>query len=186
MHAIGIISIIFFLSELALSILKRSKKQNTKKQDDKGSLALFWVLIPVVLTTASLVRWYSPVGQLPWYPCFMIGLVLTIAGLLIRWIAIYQLGNLFTVDVSIASNHSLKTNGLYSVVRHPSYTGLLMVMVGIAFSMGNWISLIIVVIPFFLILRYRITVEENILKNAFGEDYFLYQQHTKKLIPGIY
>ncbi|PUZ28394.1 hypothetical protein DCC81_02610 [Chitinophaga parva] len=184
MHAIAVVSLIFCLSEVSLALLKRSKEKSTHV--DKGSLRLFWIFIPVALIGAGYLRPYAGFASLPPDPCYYGGLALAIAGLVLRWTAIYQLGNLFTVDVSIATDHSLKTNGLYSVVRHPSYTGLLMIMAGLALCMANWICLLIVVVPFCILLSYRIQVEEAALKSAFGAGYSAYQQRTKRLIPFIY
>ncbi|PUZ26599.1 Protein-S-isoprenylcysteine O-methyltransferase Ste14 [Chitinophaga costaii] len=186
MYATGIVSLIFCCSELLLSFLKRSNKQTSRTRNDKGSLALFWIFIPIVVSVASVLRRYLRVGALPHKPCFIIGLLLAISGLLLRWIAIYQLGSLFTVDVAITEHHALKTDGLYSVVRHPSYTGLLMIMTGLALTMSNWICLLLIVIPFLLLLGYRIQVEEAILKTAFPDAYTAYQRRTKRLLPGIY
>lgn len=184
MHAVGLVSLIFCISEISLALLKRSKDKST--QSDKGSLRLFWIFIPLALFGAGYLRPYVHFAALPPDPCYYFGLALAIAGLLLRWTAIYQLGHLFTVDVSIAQDHSLKTNGLYSVVRHPSYTGLLMIMAGLALCWANWICFLIVFIPFCFLLGYRISVEEAALKAAFGEAYHTYQQRTKRLIPFIY
>ncbi|HEY0272795.1 MAG TPA: isoprenylcysteine carboxylmethyltransferase family protein [Chitinophaga sp.] len=186
MQAVGILSLLFFFSELGLALLKRSKKQSARRRNDKGSLALFWIFIPLAVTGASFLRRYLPIGALPPGPCFITGLLLAMPGLLLRWTAIYQLGDLFTVDVSIAEDHSLKTDGLYSIVRHPSYTGLLMVMSGLALTTSNWICFLVILIPFLLLLMYRMNVEEAILKQAFGDAYVAYQRRTKRLIPGVY
>lgn len=184
MQAVGLVSLIFCISEVCLAFLKRSKEKST--QSDKGSLRLFWIFIPIALFGAGYLRHLAGFASLPPDPCYYAGLALAVVGLVLRWTAIYQLGDLFTVDVSIATDHSLKTNGLYSMVRHPSYTGLLMIMAGLALCMANWVCFLIVFIPFCILLGYRISVEEAALRSAFGEEYAAYQQRTKRLIPFIY
>jgi len=115
-----------------------------------------------------------------------IGIALAIVGFIIRWTAIIQLGKMFTVDVAINNQHQLKTNGLYQIVRHPSYTGLMLIICGIAVCMSNYLACAVIIIPIFLALNYRINVEEKALLEAFGYDYEQYRKTTARLIPGIY
>jgi protein-S-isoprenylcysteine O-methyltransferase Ste14 len=114
------------------------------------------------------------------------GLPLIIMGLIIRWIAIIQLGNSFTVDVAITDSANLKTDGIYTRIRHPSYSGLLLVAVGFSAIMSSLYSFLVLVIPIFAAIIYRINIEEKVLINEFGESYNAYKKNTKKLIPGIY
>jgi protein-S-isoprenylcysteine O-methyltransferase Ste14 len=77
-------------------------------------------------------------------------------------------------------------SGLYRVLRHPSYLGLLMVFVAIAIHSRNWISFVVAVVPTTAALIYRIQVEEQALQEAFGEEYAQYSRVTKRLVPGVY
>jgi protein-S-isoprenylcysteine O-methyltransferase Ste14 len=113
------------------------------------------------------------------------GISLFLAGFVIRWKAIFQLGRMFTVDVSIASDHILKTNGLYSIVRHPSYLGLLLILAGLSLLIDNPVSCLIIV-PIFAAIIYRISVEEKELLTEFGNQYTLYSKQVKKIIPFIF
>jgi protein-S-isoprenylcysteine O-methyltransferase Ste14 len=90
------------------------------------------------------------------------------------------------VDVAINSAHELKTNGLYKIIRHPSYLGLLLIMTGEAISMASLISFAVVFLPVCIAVIYRIHVEEQLLKEAFGEKYSIYKLNTKIIIPFIY
>ena len=60
------------------------------------------------------------------------GVVLFVAGLILRWWAIIILGRFFTVDVTIEKDHELVERGPFRIVRHPSYTGVLLAFVGLA------------------------------------------------------
>jgi len=77
-------------------------------------------------------------------------------------------------------------SGLYRVVRHPSYLGLLMVFVAIGIHSRNLIGFVVAVVPTTAALIYRIQVEEQALQEAFGEEYAQYSQVTKRLVPGVY
>ena len=100
--------------------------------------------------------------------------------------AIFSLGKFFTVDVEISDQHKLKTEGIYKTVRHPSYSGLILIVTALGLCMENLVSLAIVVILVFIAMNYRITVEEKALTDAFGAQYTAYSKKTAKIIPGIY
>lgn len=184
MHILTYLWIVFTVSEAVLLISRRAKKESAKKDGDKRSLLLLWITIPVCLTFGGFIIEYNN-----WHFNFSTkaaGIVVAVIGFMIRWTAIVQLGKMFTVDVSISTAHILKTNGLYKVVRHPSYLGLIVIIGGIALCMNNILSLIIIVIPIFLAINYRIRVEEKALINEFGDQYLQYKNHVSRIIPGIY
>ena len=179
-----LLSILFFVSEFLLMLVKRSKKIESKRQNDKGSLVLLWVVITLCFTFSFMFANYRT-WTLINYSIYVIGVVIILAGAIIRWISIIQLSSAFTVNVVIANNHKLKTNGVYKYVRHPSYLGLLLIMFGFSVSMNSYISILIITIPMLLAILYRIKVEEEILEAEFGSEYSNYKNSTKKLFPGL-
>jgi protein-S-isoprenylcysteine O-methyltransferase Ste14 len=93
---------------------------------------------------------------------------------------------MFTVNVAIINEHQLKTTGLYKMVRHPSYLGLILIIIGLGLCLNSILSLFIIVIPDFLAINYRIAVEEKALTEEFGEKYSTYSARVKRIIPYIY
>jgi protein-S-isoprenylcysteine O-methyltransferase Ste14 len=178
-------SFLYLVSELMLLLTKHSLKKSAVKQKDRGSLIFMWVSICTSLTFGFIMARYNE-WYLNDYFIASIGLLMIVFGFIIRWTAIMQLKNAFTVDVAINNTHELKTNGLYSIVRHPSYLGLLMIMTGEAVSMDSLGSFVIVVLLVTLSIFYRIYVEEKLLKEEFGEMYMDYKRNTKRIIPYIY
>lgn len=177
---------IFGLSEIILLLVKRSKKGGVKTQSDKRSLILLWIVITGSMTIGGIFA-ENGVWRFPHAITVMnIGVGVAIIGFIIRWIAILQLGKMFTVDVAIVDSHTLKTTGLYKIVRHPSYSGLMLIICSIALCQGSVLSCIIIIIPTFLALNYRIAVEEKALLTEFGDQYERYKKTTARLIPGIY
>jgi protein-S-isoprenylcysteine O-methyltransferase Ste14 len=178
-------SLLFFLSEFVLMVVKRSGKGGTKAKGDRKSLILFWVTIPLSLTAGFFLAnrqvWNTLNNGIA-----IFGLAIFIAGIVIRWVSIIQLNKEFTVDVAIIKNHQLKTEGMYKYLRHPSYLGLLLICFGLAVAMNSIASFIVITIPVFLALNYRIKTEENILTKQFGIAYEDYRQKTYKIIPKIY
>jgi len=114
-----------------------------------------------------------------------LGVVLFAAGGALRIWPVFVLGNRFSGLVAIQPGHTLVTSGVYAVVRHPSYLGLLINSLGwsLAFRSGVGVLLTVLLIPPLLA---RIKAEENLLHSQFGTDYNAYRSHTWRLIPGIY
>ena len=115
-----------------------------------------------------------------------VSLLLLVAGLAIRWTAILTLGRFFSTSVAIQQDHRLVRTGLFRLVRHPSYSGLLLLFLGMALSFGNWLSFAVIVLPFLAALLHRIRLEESSLVEALGQDYVEYCRSTKRLLPGIF
>lgn len=107
------------------------------------------------------------------------------AGLALRWSAVLSLGKAFSANVAIRESQTVKTDGLYSVVRHPSYSGLLLVFLAIGLHSRYWLSFFIAIVPTTAALLYRIRIEETALVQAFGDEYKAYAKRTKRLIPGL-
>jgi protein-S-isoprenylcysteine O-methyltransferase Ste14 len=175
------------LSEGLLVIMKHSESKTTEARNDKGSLIILWVAITIGITAGFIMaRGPYPKWNVFNYIIAIFGIALALPGFVIRWASVIQLKREFTVDVSISKSHELKTDGLYSIVRHPSYSGLLMLMTGLAISMVSIISLACVVVPVSLAIMYRIGLEEKILKDHFGEAYNDYSRRTKRIIPFLF
>lgn len=173
-------SFLFAFSELLLLLIKRSKTGKTKAQADQGSLIILWVAITIGFTVGFFFS--KPSGEF----LFGLGIGFIIIGLLIRWLSILQLGKSFTVDVAITDSAQLITDNMYERIRHPSYSGLLAIVIGFALTMGSIISFLVFLIPVVSAIIHRIDIEEKVLKLEFGDKYDLYMKNTKKVIPGIY
>ena len=98
---------------------------------------------------------------------------------------IFVLGRRFSGLVAIQPGHELVTDGVYRIIRHPSYLGMLILMFGwaLAFRSGAGVILAALIIPPILA---RIRSEEALLCAQFGKQYEAYCRRTSRLIPGIY
>lgn len=114
------------------------------------------------------------------------GLFIILLGIGVRVWAINTLGKYFTATVTIQNEHRLVQQGPYQLVRHPSYLGAFLAFVGSAVVLESWYGLIISIICMLLAYHYRIVQEEKALVGAFGQEYRLFQQKTKKMIPYIW
>lgn len=114
-----------------------------------------------------------------------LGVALFAVGGVLRLWPVFVLGNRFSGLVAIQPEHDLVTNGIYGVIRHPSYLGLLINSLGwsLAFRAGLGVLLTLLLVPPLLA---RIYAEENLLYSEFGDEYNAYRSHTWRLIPGVY
>jgi protein-S-isoprenylcysteine O-methyltransferase Ste14 len=114
-----------------------------------------------------------------------LGVVLFAAGGALRLWPVVVLGNRFSGLVAIQPGHTLVTSGVYGVIRHPSYLGLLVNSLGwvLAFRSGVGLLITALTIP---PLVARIRAEERLLRAQFGAEYDAYRARTSRLIPGLY
>jgi protein-S-isoprenylcysteine O-methyltransferase Ste14 len=114
------------------------------------------------------------------------GVVVIWVGLALRVWAVMTLGRSFSTFIQVEADQAVVTRGPYRWVRHPSYTGLLLIALGFGLGAGNWLSLAIcVVIPPVGLLP-RIAVEEAELARVLGDQYRSYQKATRRLVPGLW
>ncbi len=114
-----------------------------------------------------------------------LGVLLFVVGGALRLWPVYVLGHRFSGLVAIQPGHELLTTGIYSVIRHPSYLGLLTNALGwsLAFRSGVGMLITALLVPPLLA---RIHAEEALLRSQFGDAYEAYRARTSRLIPGVY
>ncbi len=107
-------------------------------------------------------------------------------GLVVRIWAIVVLGQSFRTTVEVDTGQRVVDRGPYRWVRHPSYTGILLLMAGLGLVYGNWPALAVLLVLPTGVLIYRIFVEEAALTEVMGRAYTDYAAHTKRLVPGVW
>ncbi|MBX3249985.1 MAG: isoprenylcysteine carboxylmethyltransferase family protein [Myxococcales bacterium] len=173
---------------LVLDLLLRTRYAGGTAEHDEGTARQLIVSLNlnfvVLLTLPALgVASLPPAAAASLAP---FGFALCLAGVGIRYAAIFSLGRLFTWQVSILDGHSLHTAGLFSVVRHPSYAGGLLGMAGAALAFGSWGALLCFALTHVPLVVRRIRVEERALERAFGAAYRAYAARTARLLPGVF
>lgn len=119
-------------------------------------------------------------------PVFIVGLVVTAAGGLLRRHCFRMLGTSFTGDVRVPEQPKVITSGAYSYLRHPSYTGGILMQIGFGLSLGSWASTLALLLAAIAVYAYRIKVEERVLLAGLGEPYQEFMNTRKRLIPFVY
>jgi protein-S-isoprenylcysteine O-methyltransferase len=187
------LGLIYFASEVLLTVTRRSRSKTGEKQD-RSTLGTLWIVILAsiaagifVASSASLRA--GVVGLFEFPPSDLIPVLAVAffsAGLALRWWAIVTLGRFFTVDVVVEKDHEVVERGPFCWVRHPSYTGVLLAFVGWAITLWNWVAMAVVLVPIFFAFVRRMNVDEQALRGALGERYEQYMKRTKRLVPFIY
>jgi protein-S-isoprenylcysteine O-methyltransferase Ste14 len=115
---------------------------------------------------------------------FGLGVAVALCGIGLRWWAVLTLGRFFTTRVTTTANQTVVESGPYRRLRHPSYTGALLTVLGVLLCNTNWLSLacFLIALPGF---AYRIRVEERALVDGLGEPYREYMRRTKRLVPFV-
>jgi protein-S-isoprenylcysteine O-methyltransferase Ste14 len=96
------------------------------------------------------------------------------------------LGRAFRTTVEVERGQEVVTRGPYRWVRHPSYSGVLLLAAGYGLAAGNWLSLLLTIVLPLVSVLLRITVEEQALVRMLGRPYERYRAATKRLVPGIW
>ena len=113
-----------------------------------------------------------------------LGTVLTVLGLLVSiWARIY-LGSNWSGYVTYKKDHELVTAGPYRFIRHPIYTGMILMFTGAVLYYGMPLLFIIYAIMAGVFI-WRIWKEEKIMTKLFGKKYLDYMKKTKALIPFV-
>lgn len=179
------VSYLYGFFELFLNLRQRSKIKVTTSSD-KGSLWLLYGLITLGYALSFSIG-ATKIGRMyPWNIFFAIGMALVVIGFIIRIHSILTLRQYFTYSVAKVENHKLIETGLYKFIRHPGYLGQLMIFLGISISVSNWLSILLMMMPISIGYLYRVRIEEKFMSEQLGEDYLIYQEHTKKIIPLLY
>ena len=117
---------------------------------------------------------------------FVIGAVGGWLGLLLRWWCFVALGRYFTVVVKTTSDQVVVERGPYRFLRHPSYTGLLLALLGCGVMLGNWVGTLAALAVLLAAVVYRLRIEERALVASLGDAYRVFAEHRARLVPFIW
>jgi protein-S-isoprenylcysteine O-methyltransferase Ste14 len=160
------------------------------RRQDRGSQAFLIITITLGAFLGVVAAYKVPVAMITTSAVgrdilFWLGIALIYAGIAFRLYAIHTLGAYFTTAVAISPQQTVVDSGPYRLIRHPSYTGILITFCGFALTCVNWLSLLLILAGALLGLGYRIRIEERTLREQLGKSYQEYMRRTKRLIPFV-
>src|SRR5579859_3164882 len=152
-----------------------------------GSEVVFRVMVGVGALVAGVVSGAARSAKIqPADFAVWIGLVLFWGGISLRLWSFRTLGRYFTFTVQTSVDQPVITEGPYRVIRHPSYAGLLLVIMAVGLFIGNWWSFVCLSVATSGGLVFRIRVEERALMQNLGADYRSYAATHKRLVPFVW
>jgi protein-S-isoprenylcysteine O-methyltransferase Ste14 len=183
--AFGVLLLIWAVFEAVMRGLQALRAKGPNPRD-----ASYYVLLPALLAAIVAAEVLGHDGRLLWpgglgWPV-VAGLALIVAGIGLRAWSIVTLGRFFQYQIMVQPGHQVVTSGPYRFVRHPSYTGIAMVLAGIALASGDVWSLLAVAVLGGAGLTVRIRAEERQLNQALGAEYERFAAGRKRLVPGVW
>ena len=177
---------VWLAGEILIAVLTRTRQGEGKIQD-RGTQIILWIVMVASFRIDEWMHRFFAVdipGSSSWLRPVVLGIL--ILGMGIRATAVITLGRAFSANVALRAGQQLQRKGLYSLVRHPSYSGLELILLACALHAGRWACFAVVLVPPTLAVLYRIHVEEAALRLAFGAEYEDYGRNTKRLFPWVY
>ena len=115
----------------------------------------------------------------------LVGNAMTLSGLVIAIIARKTLADDWSGDIVLKKEHKLITTGVYAYVRHPIYTGILLMALG-TFLVLTTVSMLVFFLVMLFFILYKLTEEEKLLMQHFPKEYPKYRKRSKALVPFLW
>jgi len=167
-----------------IPILRRSHRDVIKK-DNRSTLSNYLLRLSLFGSVViAIVLVIQNIAMLPdWF--FLPGIGIIVIGIIVRQWAMLILGRYFTITVSVHKNQKVVDYGPYQYIRHPSYLGISLIVIGIGVALGSWVGILVILLMYGSTIWYRMNIEEKLLVSELGDDYIQYMKRTKRLIPFI-
>jgi protein-S-isoprenylcysteine O-methyltransferase Ste14 len=168
-------------------LLQAFRVREGAQRSDLGAEALFRAMFFGGILLVPLGHTLAPgavIGGGVWV--FTVGTVIGWLGLLLRWWSFVTLGQYFTVVLKTSEDQPVVDRGPYRVLRHPSYSGLLLAFAGCVLLLGNWVGAAGSLALVLAALLYRIRIEERALDAALGQRYRVYAAGRARLVPFVW
>ena len=116
----------------------------------------------------------------------VVGALVILTGMVLRWSAAAALGRHFTVVLSLLDDHELVATGPYRWLRHPNYAALLLVAFGTATMARSPLAIGVTLVTWLPVALLRIHAEERVLHERLGDVFLEYRRGRWCLVPGLY
>ncbi|MEI9991417.1 MAG: isoprenylcysteine carboxylmethyltransferase family protein [Rhizomicrobium sp.] len=179
-----------FVAFFATTGWVQSRERNAPRgaMRDRGSKAVVYAVSLIgysgIFAAPSLLP--SARIDLPPEPVFATAIALIWIGLLLYIWAVLTLGAFFRTSVQLLDGQRLVRRGPYRLLRHPAYSGGILLFTGLGLATGNWVSTLIAPLSAVIAYAWRIHVEEAALRERFGAEFEAHRRRTWAVIPLIW
>ena len=168
---------------------QRSRSVKTAKSF-KSALEAFVLGIAMIAFFLPFLWVFSSLLAFADYPFatrrFAAGVACLVSGLWLFHRSHVDLGTNWSITLELRENHTLVTNGVYQLVRHPMYAALLLYSLGNALVVTNWIAGPSYGVSMLLLFALRVGPEERMMRTQFGAEYDAYRARSKRLVPFVW
>ncbi|MFL6627433.1 MAG: protein-S-isoprenylcysteine O-methyltransferase [Burkholderiaceae bacterium] len=184
----GMLFLVFTATYLAIRGLfaRRMRHAKAVSRADLGDRLLILlmgvgqVVLPCLVVTQPLLAFAArPQPD----ACTAVGVVVMLAGLRLFWRSHADLGESWSVTLELNADHRLVTDGVYRAVRHPMYASFLVLGVGQALLVANWIAGLSGLAATALLMAVRLPREEAMMIDRFGDQYRDYRRRVGAVLP---
>ena len=177
----------WILFEMVTGSSRKARSSAKAKGKDRGSFFFLIGMIWLGISLDFMLCFRLQGAAIPWMrtEIFFAGIGLMWVGVAFRYYCMRVLGRFFTFDVAVHGGQTVVEEGPYRYIRHPSYAGALITVIGFGLTLGNWVGLVALVTCVAIGYMYRIRVEEKALMQALGEPYREYMGRTRRLVPFV-
>ncbi|MGC1756889.1 MAG: isoprenylcysteine carboxylmethyltransferase family protein [Trebonia sp.] len=190
-HIAGLLLLVVVLAWGAMESSQFSQGLEARKGATKIGGPISRVVFLASLIAASVFLYLAPhivpaAAIRPGAVAFAAGMAILVAGLVLRGWSFKTLGEYFTFTVMVSTDQSVVATGPYRLLRHPSYTGILLACVGVGLASANWAGLAVMALLPLAVILWRIHIEENALMTTLGDRYRAYASQHQRLVPLIW
>ncbi|MCC6948060.1 MAG: isoprenylcysteine carboxylmethyltransferase family protein [Bradyrhizobiaceae bacterium] len=140
-------------------------------------------IIPIVYVFAG----FGGFAERPFVPALAwAGLVPALGSLWLFWRTHKELGRNWSVSLEVRDKHELITSGVYRYVRHPMYSAFFLWAIAQFLLLPNWVAGISGIIGFGTLYAFRVGREEELMLEAFGDQYRAYMARTARIVPWVF
>ena len=160
--------------------------ETQKGRREVALLALMWVattILPLISIVTPLLSFADyPLYRIP----FSLGTASLLSGLWLFRRSHVDLGDNWSISLELHTQHKVVDQGVYKRVRHPMYTSIFLQAIAQALLLANWVAGPACLLAFILMFVLRVGAEERMMLKRFGDDYALYIERSKRLVPGVW
>jgi protein-S-isoprenylcysteine O-methyltransferase Ste14 len=182
------VALVIWLAPEAARGLRWRGRNGEASVADRGSLYVTVGLIELGGLAALACALFLRDAVIAWSreAIFWVGIALMLIGVALRAWAVRTLGQYFLPVVAVRADQQVVRSGPYRLIRHPTYSGALLTLLGFGLTLTNWAALVALLGCALAGLAYRVRVEEQALLQTLGQPYREYMAQTTRFVPFLF